>query len=359
MTVSLMSLELTRRAVLYGAVTSAAIAPVSRPVFAGNRLQFAGVNLAGAEFGKVPGTYDTDYTYPASDTIDYFAQLGFNLIRLPFRWERLQPTLYAPFSAVELTRLLTAVNYAMAKGLHVVLDTHNFARRRVAEDGWLEEYLIGSAEVPSAAFADYCSRLAKVFNSTPSIIFGLMNEPWGLPAERWLSIANEAIAAIRREGADQLVLVPGIAYTGAHSWMSEGNAAMGNATDPANNMAFEVHQYFDEDSSGTSPVAMNARIGSERIEEFQRWARRNRVRAFLGEFGAAPNDIALQAMDDLCQTLAANADVWLGWAAWAGGGYWPEDYDLSLDPTKDGRMRPQVESLTRYARQIGGGFSVP
>ena len=63
------------------------------------RLLFAGVNLAGGEFGKLPGTYGTDYTYPAPADIDYYVELGFNLIRVPFRWERLQPTLGAPFAA--------------------------------------------------------------------------------------------------------------------------------------------------------------------------------------------------------------------------------------------------------------------
>ena len=354
-----MPFELTRRAVVCGALTSAVIVASSRSAFGGNGLEFAGVNLAGAEFGKVPGTYDTDYVYPTPATIDYFTELGFNLIRLPFSWERLQPTLNSPFAAVELARLSSVVDHAANKGLRIVLDTHNFARRRVAEDGWSAEHLIGSDLVPAAAYADYCSRLARAFKGTPSIIFGLMNEPWGLTAEDWLVIANLAIGAIRREGANQLILVPGVAYTGAHSWITEGNAVMGNAIDTAKNIAFEVHQYFDEDSSGTSPMAMDARIGSERLEEFQRWARHSGVRAFLGEFAAGDDAVSLHALDDICRTLQANADVWLGWAAWAGGGSWPDDYFFGLDPSKDGQIRPQTKILASYARQISGRLLTP
>ena len=163
-------------------------------------------------------------------------------------------------------------------------------------------------------------------------------------------IANESIGALRREGASQLVLVPGIAYTGAHSWLSARNVVMGNVVDQANKFAFEVHQYFDPDSSGTSPIAVSASIGSERIEAFQRWCRENGFKAFLGEFAAGADETSFAALDNICNTLEVNSDVWLGWAAWAGGRWWPDDYIFTLEPSKGGRMRPQTQILASYAR---------
>lgn len=58
-----------------------------------SRLKPFGVNLAGAEFGSpnFPGTYNTDYTYPTADELDYYKSKGLNLIRMPFSWERIQP----------------------------------------------------------------------------------------------------------------------------------------------------------------------------------------------------------------------------------------------------------------------------
>ena len=55
-------------------------------------IQFVGVNLSGAEFGQniLPGTYGTQYTYPTTAEVDYYKGKGMNMIRLPFRWERLQ-----------------------------------------------------------------------------------------------------------------------------------------------------------------------------------------------------------------------------------------------------------------------------
>jgi endoglucanase len=180
-----------------------------------------------------------------------------------------------------------------------------------------------------------------------------MNEPWGLKAEDWLVIANQAIAAIRGAGAEQLILVPGVAYTGAHSWINAGNAVMGDIVDPVKNFAFEVHQYLDADSSGTSPTAVGARIGSLRIEEFQRWARQTDIKAFLGEFAAGEDEISLEALNDICETMQSNSDVWLGWAAWAGGSWWPADYIFNLEPLNDGQIRPQTKILAGYARRIG------
>ncbi len=51
-----------------------------------------GVNLAGAEFDEdnMPGTLDQQYTYPNAAELDYYNSKGLKLIRLPYRWERLQ-----------------------------------------------------------------------------------------------------------------------------------------------------------------------------------------------------------------------------------------------------------------------------
>ena len=77
----------------------------------------------------------------------------------------------SPFAATDLALLSSVVDHAASKGLRIVLDTHNYARRRVIEDGWSAEHLIGSELVPAAAFTDYCRRLAASFQRHPSVIF--------------------------------------------------------------------------------------------------------------------------------------------------------------------------------------------
>jgi len=346
----------TRRSVVCGSLALAlgGVASISRVKGASGqrKLALGGVNLAGAEFGNVPGRFSFDYAYPPSSTIDYFAGLGFNLIRVPFRWERMQPKLGAPLADEEQARLSAVVAHAASRGMSVILDPHNYARRRIEDDSWKADHFIGTDAVPVAAFADFWGRLAEVYKANPRAIFGLMNEPAGITVEAWLPAANAAVASIRKTDALNLILVPGIAYTGAHSWMSSGNVRMREIVDPANRFAFEVHQYLDQDSSGTKPNTVSATIGSERIRAFQDWARENSFTAVLGEFAAASDEVSLAALQDLCRTMEANADVWLGWTAWAGGTWWPQDYMFNLGPSKDGSIRKQTQILADSAQRI-------
>ena len=80
--------------------------------------------------------------------------------------------------------------------------------------------------------------------------------PHDMPTEQWLGAANAAIAAIRKAGAHNLILVPGNSWTGAHSWLDDwyggpNGVWMLKVRDPQDHYAFEVHQYLDADSSGT------------------------------------------------------------------------------------------------------------
>lgn len=333
------------------------LAPVfARPVIGEQQkgIKFAGINLAGAEFGdRIPGIYGRDYLYPRVRSIDYFRGLGFNLVRLPFRWERLQPDLGGAFKPEEEKHLRGLADHIARLKASVILDPHNYARRRLSTDGWQQQYLIGSRQVPESSFVDFWVRLASLFRGNANVIFGLMNEPFDIPATDWLRIANAAIAGIRNAGAANLILVPGVAYSGAHSWIVAGNGAMSGISDPARNVAFDVHQYFDDDSSGTHPQVVSTTIGSERIRDFENWAREHSVKAFLGEFGAGEDEASCLAIKDLCRSLSASPDVWLGWAAWAAGPMWPRDYMFNLEPDR-GRERPQTKILASFAKQAGG-----
>jgi endoglucanase len=92
-----------------------------------------------------------------------------------------------------------------------------------------------------------------------------------LTAPDWMRVCNSVTAAIRAQGCTQQIQVPGISFTGAHSWISSGNgAAMLNYTDEINNSVFEVHQYLDPDSSGTTWTC-TVGGGSTRLDAFINW----------------------------------------------------------------------------------------
>ncbi len=302
-----------------------------------------GVNLAGAEFGNLGDEYGKGYIYPSVQTIEYFADKGFTAVRLPFLWERLQPVPYKGFSGPEARRLARTVALIRSKGMAVVLDPHNYGRYR--------GHLIGSDETPQSAFADFWRRLSAVYANQDGVIFGLMNEPYDISAENWLSAANGAIAAIRATGAQNLVFVPGTAWTGAHSWMA-GDYGTPNASvmlgvvDPKNNYAYEVHQYLDKDFSGKNAECSRSADAVKAIGDFTTWLRSNGKHAFLGEFAVPASGECQSALADMVSGVERNTDVWLGWSYWAGGDWWPADEPLSIQP-QNGADRPQMATLSR------------
>ncbi len=313
------------------------------PAEPGKPLAFTGVNLSGGEFGQVSAAkravYATDYLYPTSAELTYFAGKGMNVIRLPFHWENLQPTPKQPLDPTDLKRFRAVVTEATARGMTVLIDPHNFA--------CYYGKFIGGPEVSDGDFADFWGRLAAEFRDNPRVWFGLMNEPHDLPAEQWLASANAAIAAIRQAGAHNLILVPGVDWTGAHSWVKGGSGTvMLGVRDPGQHYVFEVHQYLDEDCSGTKPETVSPTIGSERLREFTLWCREHGQQAFLGEFAAGDTVRGAEAIQDMLRDMEMNRDVWTGWAWWSAGPWWG-DYMFSVEP-KNGQDAPLMRWLTPH-----------
>ena len=307
---------------------------------------FRGINLSGAEFGKPGGMPFKDYTYPSEQTVSYFASKGFDTVRLPFMWERLQPILMKPLDKDEVNRLKEAVALIRSHEMRVILDPHNYARYR--------EQVVGSKEVPAAAFGDFWARLASLYPNDNDVIFGLMNEPYQMPVTQWLEAANTAAAAIRNQaGAKNLILVPGTAWTGAHSWMKRidgepNGVAMARFDDPGKNFAFEVHQYLDDDFSGTKGNCSRGNDAVDALKKFTTWLKENGFRGFLGEFGApatAGKVRCIDALKSMVDVMEDTKDVWTGWTYWVAGDWWPADEPLNIQPTKDGD-RPQLAALT-------------
>ena len=343
-------------------------------------LRFTGVNLSGAEFGAVPtpgnlGVYGTAYTYPTANEVNYYMGKGMNTFRLPFRWERMQSTQFAPLIAVELSRMDAFVNYATAQGATVIVEPHNF-QRYYPDPGNFQQSaqgLVGSA-VPDAALVDFWTKLAGHYKDNGRVIFNLMNEPTTLPTEQLVTTTNQVVAGIRSTGATNIIHVPGNAYTGAHSWTQNwygtaNSVAMLNVVDPAKNIVFEAHQYFDYNSSGSAAAGdsnpqigttgnpNSTNIGVERLTGFTNWLRTNNLRGFLGEF-ALPNArfgtgstgtgnpvnqsrIADETLAATLDYIAANDDVWEGWAWWGGGPWWNSgSYMFGLGPSSNNYINP-------------------
>jgi endoglucanase len=312
-----------------------------------NDVFYTGVNLSGGEYVKTyPGKHGTNYIYPRTTDYDYFIDKGLKTFRVPFRWEQFQPDLAQPVREDEIKLIKTSVDYAISKGATVVLDPHNYARYR----GKIIDS--GDDGAPTAAqFAAFWAKLAALWPKNPQVVFGLMNEPFSLGdggLERWLATVNTTIAAIRKAGATNLILVPGTSWTGAHSWISSKNASiMIGVKDSANNYAYEMHQYLDSDSSGQHDTCVSATVGSQRLKAATDWLRTNKRKAFIGEYAGSNNDLCRLAIDDILTFVDQNRDVWIGWTWWTAGAWVSGADPFNMQPDK-GVDRPQLDLLLKH-----------
>ncbi len=308
-----------------------------------------GVNLAGADTnsGKAGAQLWTDYAYPNNQEIDYFASKGFKVIRIPFDANRLQPQRNGSLSATELSYLDPVVNYVTSKGMKALLDPHNY--------GYLNDNSGVSREIgvdpllPSSMLADFWSQVAQHYLNNSNIIFGLMNEPHDHSAAQWKAVAVDSVNAIRATSSKQMIFIPGTAWTGAHSWVRSGNAsAWSGFTDT--NFAYEMHQYLDSDSSGTSSTCVVGN-GSTKLVEATGWLRTQNAKAFLGEIGWANNSTCMTEGNAITKYMSDNRDAWSGYTYWAAGPWWGE-YMYTLEPTGLGTAtvndRAQLSILLQY-----------
>ncbi|MBB6488992.1 glycoside hydrolase family 5 protein [Rhizobium lusitanum] len=333
------------RRLLAVTVTVASLLPAGNGL-AASQLCYRGINLSGAEYGDRDGVPGVNFTYPSEATVRYFAARGMNTVRLPFRWERLQPVLGQPFDGAELQRLKDTVDLIQKHGMTVVLDPHNF--------GYYDKTQLTQAPATDLAFGDFWARLAIEFANRKGILFGLMNEPHDIKAPDWLEAANTAIRSIRTVGARNLILVPGTNWSGAHSWSTDvlGGGANGTVMlgvkDPLDFYAFEFHQYLDADSSGTHPVCDGSASAQKGLTDVTSWLRQNGKRGFLGEFGVPGTESCLDGLKTVFGIMSDNSDVWLGWSYWAAGEWWPPQEPLNVQP-RDGKDRPQMKVITAAA----------
>jgi hypothetical protein len=227
-----------------------------------------GINVAGGEFGspvdeethsfsnRNPGLHDRDYHYDSAETFEYLASKGIGVVRIPFRWERLQPQLGGELDSDELDRLREVVSRAATAGLEAILDMHNYGAYYLHDGNRGVRCPIGSEPCPIAHFADVWARISEAFKDDDGVIaYGLMNEPIGLSssddmseADVWHAASQQALGAIREQGDDKMIMVSGYFWAGVQQWVRWNPEPW--IDDPEERFLYEAHHYFDRDGSG-------------------------------------------------------------------------------------------------------------
>jgi endoglucanase len=320
-------------------------------------VKYRGLNRAGAEYGSDwdGWTGQTFFTFPTksefASELRYFGSKGFNILRLPISWERLQHELNGDLDHDYQNHLVSFVKQANAGGWVVIIDLHNYNRYAIGafdaagqQVNSYSQQILGDGILNSVHLVDVWTKIATLFKRTTKVVFNIMNEPHDFPitSDAWFPMIQSVIDAIRAAGATQLVLVPNSRGSDVDHWDSYApnggsldSVAALTITDSADNYAFDMHAYQDDPASATSYV--------ELLTPVTEWAANNGKRLFLSELGVV-NEAAngAPALGKLLEYLNDNADAWIGWTTWNLPPYnitQPEDY------TADG---PEMGWYTPY-----------
>ena len=359
----------TQIVLLAGALAGAAVlAPQPLGLVGGgaDSTSYRGVSLAGAEFGthvqgfggSAPGTFGVDYTYPTSETMRHFAEVGMTHFRLPVRWERLQGVLGGDLNDVELGRIFETLDTASLLDCQVVLDLHNYGRYCRGESRYPDGRIVGAPATDGRGITQehlsdlWCKLSARLRGHQAIEAFALMNEPHDMGQASWRKISQHVVDALRIHGDRTTLWISGDSWSNSYYWQ-RNNGAQAWIADPLDDVVYEAHCYFDHDFSGTYQLSFDEEQsrddavlarGISRVAPFLDWCKRNGVRGVIGECGVPRDDPHwLPVLAALLKGAAARQTPVYYWAA----GEWWGDNPLSIQPKGGEQAAPLRVLLER------------
>lgn len=269
------------------------------------------------------------------------------LVRLPFRWERLQHNPNGPLCQDDLSKVKDFVRAAERRGMKVLFDMHNYCRR--IDDG--REKIIGTSDLSYESYGQFWRMMAQEFSDFGNIYgYGLMNEPHDLPASvSWHKMAQVAIDSIRSVDTKTPIVVGGYHWSSARRWVQMSDN-LKTLNDPSENLIFEAHCYFDFDGSGTYKFTYEQEEGTpkrgvELVRPFVEWLNKNKLRGIIGEYGIPEGDERWEkTLDNFLAYLQKNGVPALYWAS----GPWWTDAVMTIPTYRGGKEKPQVKIMQKY-----------
>ncbi|CAF9943335.1 MAG: hypothetical protein ALECFALPRED_011074 [Alectoria fallacina] len=294
------------------------------------RVAYAGINIAGCDFGMQTngdsGTPDCPSSVGPTQMQHFATNDHLNLFRLPVGWPylvnyELGGPLYEPFFST-YDALMQA---CLATGALCILDVHNYAR-------WYGG-IIGQGGPTNDQFGNLWAQLAQKYASQKNVVFGLMNEPHDLVMTTWAATVQNAIYAIRDNGATtQMILLSGTNYDAVGGFQTNSAPALSSVVDydgTQNKLIYEAHQYLDGDGGALTECITNG--VTNQLAPLTTYLRSVGRQAMLTETGGGNT---ASCFTDVCAELSHlnwNNDVWLGWVGWAAGSF-DSSYNLTESP---------------------------
>ena len=188
----------------------------------------------------------------------------------------------------------------------------------------------------------------------------------GISLGDWFTCAQAAINAIRGAGATNTIFVPGMAYTAASSFTTNGSSSQWlMLTDAQKNLAVDVHLYSGLGSA--SPTVLR-----DSCSALATWARTNGIKVSIGEIAidAGSNGrptycstfpIAQAQWADWIDFCLSNDDVLVGWLWWgnSASGWWNQGDSCDPEGYHWGLTLDDGATQTNYMNLIESTLPVP
>jgi endoglucanase len=282
------------------------------------------------------------------------ADLGFNHVRIPIRWEpsdRSMATAPYTVSSTFLNRIKQVVDSALNNGLYAIINMHH------------HDVLFDNPDAQKDRFLAQWKQISEFFSDYPdSLLFELLNEPHGnLTAAKWNVFLNDALTTIREDSPERIVLI------GTAEWGGVGGLPSLEIPDDEN-IILTVHYYnpfqFTHQGAEWSGEQSQAWLGTKWLDtETERDVMRQdfaplkalelekNIPIHIGEFGAY-SKADIQSREKWTTFLSRYFEE-LGWS-WA---YWEFSAGFGIyNPSTKTLLQPLVDALLHNEMPEPGRF---
>lgn len=155
---------------------------------------FRGINIGNALDSPVDEDWGVEVDF---QTFDLIASAGFDTVRLPVRF-----TDYLDSNNIIeeefLNELDSYINYALEKGLVIIIDLHHF-----------NEIMINASDENLEIFYSIWEQLSQRYKDYPKeLIFELLNEPTGeVTVELWNEMVSKSVEIIREYNKSRKIII--------------------------------------------------------------------------------------------------------------------------------------------------------
>ena len=282
------------------------------------------------------------------------ADLGFNHVRIPIRWEPANRSMAtAPYTITStfLNRIKQVVDSALNNGLYAIINMHH------------HDVLFENPDAQKERFLAQWKQISEFFSDYPdSLLFEILNEPHGeLTPAKWNVFLNDALATIREDSPERIVLI------GTAEWGGLGGLPSLELPDDEN-IILTVHYYnpfqFTHQGAEWSGEQSQGWLGTKWLDtETERDVMRqdfaplkayelqNNIPIHIGEFGAySKADIKSREKwtTFLSRYLEELGWSWAYWEFSAGFGIYNPATKTLLEPLVDALLNNEMPEPGRY-----------